>query len=378
MPGPDLAGALGPGDFHWGTAVADRSVRLLLRHLHQCPGVHDEALEQLSKLTTCIAAVRDRIEERIKCADSVSPEVISDAVMAADGPRVLGALMTRAIETYTGARDACTAEEVRTALLAVEIVTHASAGHFPFSRPSRFDFIRMGPDITAPALTWSNGTDRYGEHKLYGRQLHHFGAFGKPEWRAHDFVWGRLDGAAHLVRLLVMCTDVPGWKDTSAVEQKKRDCTVAAQKAVLAAERVVAKTFEEETRRVRKLDAEGTLNELRRCGDGRTAITAVVTDVLRTLLPPKVPAQSADELVWPWQRGAQTGSAPRRSVVLGRWASVVLAEKPADGIAPWLKARSIRIATWKLRTRAWNKILESSPGRRTAQPTAETTASSER
>ncbi|MFG2996991.1 patatin-like protein [Streptomyces sp. NPDC048340] len=39
--------------------------------------------------------------------------------------------------------------------------------------------------------------------KLTGTQLHHFGAFYKPSWRANDWAWGRVDGAGWLVHMLL-------------------------------------------------------------------------------------------------------------------------------------------------------------------------------
>ncbi|MFF5808661.1 patatin-like protein [Streptomyces sp. NPDC012746] len=39
--------------------------------------------------------------------------------------------------------------------------------------------------------------------KLNGMQLHHFGAFYKPSWRANDWAWGRLDGAGWLIHMLL-------------------------------------------------------------------------------------------------------------------------------------------------------------------------------
>ncbi len=39
--------------------------------------------------------------------------------------------------------------------------------------------------------------------KLAGPEFARFGAFVKPSWRANDWMWGRMDGAAQLVRLLV-------------------------------------------------------------------------------------------------------------------------------------------------------------------------------
>ena len=276
VPGADLAEAVRPGEFVWGTAVADRSVRLLLRHLHQDGGDHDAALQRLSALTTRIAAVRDHVEEAIRKNKSEGVEVITEAVVAADAPRVLGVLVDDAIKIYAEARGQCTADRVRRALLAVEIVTHAAAGHLPFSRPARFDLVRMGPDVACPALPSSNGSDWGGEQKLYGRQLMHFGAFGRGEWRRHDYVWGRLDGAAHLVRLLDACTDAQEWKESTDVEreQTRRNRTVTAQEAVLAAEGVTAIDFAKRTQDLRDLDGRGTLDLFGTATTGATPYAA--------------------------------------------------------------------------------------------------------
>ena len=313
MPAADLVEAMCPGDFVWGTAVADRSVRLLLRYLHQSDGDHDDALQRLSTLTTRIAAVRDHVEKAIKSlnqADGV--ELISTAVVAADAPRVLGVLVDHAIETYTAARGRCTADRVREALLAMEIVTHTAAGHLPFSRPARFDFVRMGPDIECPALPSSNGNDWGGERKLYGRQLLHFGAFGSREWRQHDYVWGRLDGAAHLVRLLAACTDVQEWKDPSTTEQQEGPHRRRAERRPRrgAYHRCRCR---EETQTLRELDGRGTLNLLRECANGHDAIRGVATDVLRTLLPGGA-GHAKDRPVWRWtkRRRARRASRPLR------------------------------------------------------------------
>jgi patatin-related protein len=42
-----------------------------------------------------------------------------------------------------------------------------------------------------------------GQSKVAGRQLGHFGAFYKRSWRANDWMWGRLDGAARLAQMIV-------------------------------------------------------------------------------------------------------------------------------------------------------------------------------
>ncbi|GAA2228396.1 hypothetical protein GCM10010430_05090 [Kitasatospora cystarginea] len=38
---------------------------------------------------------------------------------------------------------------------------------------------------------------------LTGVQLHHFGAFYRPSWRVNDWLHGRMDGAVHIVRMLL-------------------------------------------------------------------------------------------------------------------------------------------------------------------------------
>lgn len=49
--------------------------------------------------------------------------------------------------------------------------------------------------------------DREGDQpKLYGKQLHHFGAFVKPEYRVNDYLWGRLDAAELIVSMLEKTT----------------------------------------------------------------------------------------------------------------------------------------------------------------------------
>jgi predicted acylesterase/phospholipase RssA len=52
--------------------------------------------------------------------------------------------------------------------------------------------------------------------KLAGMKLNHFGGFLKRSWRANDWLWGRLDGAEHVIRALVdldrvqELSDLPG------------------------------------------------------------------------------------------------------------------------------------------------------------------------
>ena len=84
----------------------------------------------------------------------------------------------------------------------------------------------------------------WAEHHLYGTQWGHFGAFGKKEWREHDWLWGRLDGARRLAEILLAdasettrheLLDRLG-KAILADEGRQIDDVQAASKAVVSAD----------------------------------------------------------------------------------------------------------------------------------------------
>jgi predicted acylesterase/phospholipase RssA len=63
-----------------------------------------------------------------------------------------------------------------------------------------YEFLRLNAAAPPPF-----GSRKAGEpaNKLFGMQLGHFAGFVRSSWRANDFMWGRLDGAARLVDLLL-------------------------------------------------------------------------------------------------------------------------------------------------------------------------------
>jgi patatin-related protein len=76
---------------------------------------------------------------------------------------------------------------------------------------NRYEFLRLNAASPPPFQQrpgkgpWqrANGTP---QTKLFGLQLGHFAGFVRSSWRANDFLWGRLDGAARLVDLLIAPT----------------------------------------------------------------------------------------------------------------------------------------------------------------------------
>ncbi|MFB7668263.1 patatin-like protein [Kitasatospora sp. NPDC056138] len=81
---------------------------------------------------------------------------------------------------------------------------------------------------------------------LTGKQLHHFGAFYRPSWRVNDWLHGRMDGSAHIVRMLLspdrlrQCGTIPAdGGPSSAARAADRSADPAPERrADLTAERI--------------------------------------------------------------------------------------------------------------------------------------------
>ncbi|NHC15218.1 patatin-like protein [Motilibacter deserti] len=229
--------------WEWGTAVADRVLRLLLRDVGAAtrdvePAARERCLQRLSDVLECVAALREQVNAGIATApDRSGPPAaltaINAAVAAVDAPRVLCALVGAGARAYSSAVHGTedVAHDVVVDALVVEVLTRAFAGHQAFERPVGFDFLRLGPDVRSPLVPGDDNTVDAdpGPRKLWGTQLLHFGAFGRAQWRQQDWLWGRLDGAAHLARLLDHASD-------AAERPTVADATAQLQQAVLAAE----------------------------------------------------------------------------------------------------------------------------------------------
>jgi predicted acylesterase/phospholipase RssA len=72
-----------------------------------------------------------------------------------------------------------------------------------YQASARYEFLRL--NATAP-VAFGDGRAGRPQDKLFGMQLGHFAAFMCGGWRANDWLWGRLDGAARLVDLLLAPT----------------------------------------------------------------------------------------------------------------------------------------------------------------------------
>ena len=90
--------------------------------------------------------------------------------------------------------------------LAIEVIRRAFSTEEDIEPGQQLLFAQLTPTVPAQIFTSQPFRKRgpaSGEEKLTGIRLMHFAGFYRPSWRANDFLWGRLDGAARIVDLLV-------------------------------------------------------------------------------------------------------------------------------------------------------------------------------
>lgn len=98
--------------------------------------------------------------------------------------------------TPSRTQQAASVEDACQQLLTLEVV------HYAFGADSTRDQHLELVQFSANVPTAFGGPGRL-EDKLAGVQLAHFGAFYKRAWRVNDWMFGRLDGAERLVRILM-------------------------------------------------------------------------------------------------------------------------------------------------------------------------------
>jgi hypothetical protein len=91
-------------------------------------------------------------------------------------------------------------------LLAVEVVRRAFAAEADVETAQRLRFVQLTPSAPTPILAadpFAAAKPAEAREKLTGVGLGHFAGFYRRSWRANDFMWGRLDGAARIVEMLL-------------------------------------------------------------------------------------------------------------------------------------------------------------------------------
>ncbi|MDM0059008.1 patatin-like protein [Variovorax fucosicus] len=83
-------------------------------------------------------------------------------------------------------------------VLQMEVVEFAFNDHESLNADSTIELVQISGNGQSALGGNGDATD-----KLLGLQLAHFGAFYKESWRANDWLYGRLDGASRLIRVLL-------------------------------------------------------------------------------------------------------------------------------------------------------------------------------
>jgi hypothetical protein len=192
--------------WQWGLSTAERVTRLLHRYLRDVPtGADEGARRAISDVVAKIRAVRKAVLRELTSlgtpADCNWDQLLTTVLNDLDVPAQLGCLVAKAetafIKAVGGSSPTADPVSATQVALNIEVVRYATTIVAKFSTIPPFSFYRFGPDIACGLAPQAEG-----QSKLYGTRLMHFGAFGKREWRTSDWVWGRLDGVAHLGRLL--------------------------------------------------------------------------------------------------------------------------------------------------------------------------------
>jgi predicted acylesterase/phospholipase RssA len=219
--GPDRVVLTPP--WGWGVGAGERCARLFARdvmdHLAEGAPIQEEAAG-LAAVLRRIQALSEALDEQLKAlppsqlvTTATARRLVDDQAENLGVPVTMQGLMREAAGHYQAAIEklsgSATAEDVARVALAVEICDRTTRAGTPYRRIPRFTLLRLGPDVDAPALLGVAGEGARGTHlgdrKLYGTRAGHFAAFAKAEWRRHDWLWGRLDGIAHLGRALFPC-----------------------------------------------------------------------------------------------------------------------------------------------------------------------------
>jgi predicted acylesterase/phospholipase RssA len=108
------------------------------------------------------------------------------------------AILAGVINLHDGAGE----DDLVRLLLGIEVIEVAFAGSEP--RPDQT--IRLAQLSALQPVTIDPRNRDTPDEKLAGVQLGHFAAFLKRSWRANDWMWGRLDAAERMVRLLDQVT----------------------------------------------------------------------------------------------------------------------------------------------------------------------------
>jgi predicted acylesterase/phospholipase RssA len=330
-----------PAQWTWGLAAAGRAVTVMLRSLAQDDDAPDALRSHLSRISRQIAAVRSAVMSAFAAAPP-REDVPSAGLAAAVAdlidrtfdelgvPAVLAEQVNEAARAFAAAklRDQSQAVKVLQAALCLEVINGAGGVPAQTKAAPIFDFIRLGPskapdslragiEAALAAASAAAGRPATMSDILYGTRLSHFAAFGRADWRAWDWMWGRIHAAVHLGTLL-------GLSETDINELTGHIITAEGRTIADVSDQISDVITATSARLIADLEADGLL--------------PLTTDAVLSLL-------GSSRQTFP--------EVPRAMRTIGGWANALGAHHPT-GLSPL--RRAARIAAWPFRAYAWRKL----------------------
>lgn len=198
----DLFGAMtldqARGSWTWGLSAADRILRWWGRILN---GSTEAGAPTCAAAFAAVSAGQRLTTVLYESGDDSWPSEATISTLA----ELMWAAADAMAAWFADAGEPVSGQAVMTSSLCVEVLTMSFAwGHLDSSNVPRFSYRQITPGVPPLVNLEGDGESPYWERAhLYGSRWGHFGAFGADDWRASDWLWGRLDGARQLIELLV-------------------------------------------------------------------------------------------------------------------------------------------------------------------------------
>lgn len=269
------------GQWQWGARVASRAVLTMARNA-RAHGAGKGPLTTLADAQDDLAALNERIDDAYQEAarhHKTPRTILEEALPALQGSRAqLTDTMTNAFGAWQSAlghdeSEATVMREWRR-ICTTEVMLNFAEWHVT-PPPPPFDLQILGPGSYQSAhFVVRDESDRafrealqvWPNRKLFGTRLWHFGAFGLAKHRAHDWRWGRIDGAMVLATQLL---------DSVKDRDTKNQLRQALVDEILDEEHTSAEALVEETKKMFKISDTDLLREIvENSGDGKEANTA--------------------------------------------------------------------------------------------------------
>jgi patatin-related protein len=200
------------GQWQWGGIVAARTVRWMSRDLRTKSGATPSDVRDIGDSDLRI----QRLETLLQAAYADLPAGTSAGEALVERAQVVAALVQQfkdpldeAVGIWSAARSITVADAWRR-LLTVEVLQNFAEWHRR-PNPWPFDVLLVDTGSRDIGELVLDSDEQLAEDiganpdlKLYGTRLGHFAAFGAATYRAHDFTWGRLDGALCLATQLLV------------------------------------------------------------------------------------------------------------------------------------------------------------------------------